>query len=184
MGELPIYKLVLKDSDEGVDMVSFVDAPAIEQDFFAFSEQSKFKVDPKRRIVTGAMMLPDTPIYRNDGKEEFMVMFDKSTIEKVAQKFFKKGNSNNVNTDHNEVVKGVYLYESFITDKSRGIQPPKGYPKVPEGSWFGSYKVENPDVWDKVLDGSFKGFSIEGFFEKELQTMSKMDEVDILFKDL
>ena len=182
--KLPLYKLVLTDEEEGVDMVSFVDAPAIEQDFFAFNKHQTFKADPNRRIVTGAMMIPEIPIYRNDGKEEFMVMFSKPTVEKIAQKFFKKGFSNNVNVDHSDKVEGVYLYESFITDKERGINAPKGHPKVPEGTWFGSYKVDNDDVWKSVLDGTFKGFSVEGMFNRQLMKMSIEDEIDILFKDL
>ena len=188
--KLPLYKLVLTDEDEGVDYVSFVDSPVIEQDFFAFAKEednqllTKFKVDPKRRIVMGAMMLPDIPIYRNNGKEEFMVVFDKQTIEKVAQKFFKKGLSNNVNVDHSQKVEGVHLYQSFITDKETGVQAPKGYPKVPEGSWFGAYKVENDAVWQSVLNGTFKGFSIEGLFNKQPVKMSILEEVEYLFKDI
>jgi hypothetical protein len=65
------------------------------------------------------------------------------------------------------------MYESFITDSERGILAPKGFPKVPEGSWFASYKVDNDDVWAKVLDGTFKGFSVEGVFNKQLVKMDK-----------
>jgi hypothetical protein len=36
---------------------------------------------------------------------------------------------------------------------------------LPAGTWFGVYKVENEDVWNKVKDGSFRGYSIEGMFE-------------------
>jgi hypothetical protein len=170
MAKLPVYKLVINDTEEsGVDIISFVDSPAIEQDFMVFSSKEldySFKTDPTRRIVTGAMMLADTPIYRNQGGEEFMVVFDKQTIEKIAQKFFKQGNGNNVNVMHTTDVSGVSLFESFITDSQRGIQAPKGYPKVPEGSWFGSYHITNNEVWASVLDGTFKGFSVEGVFNK------------------
>ena len=187
--KLPLYKLVLTDEDEGVDYVSFVDSPAIEQNFFAFAKDeekllTQFKVDPKRRIVMGAMMLPDIPIYRNNGKEEFMVVFDKPTVEKVTQKFMRKGYYKNVNTDHNQTVEGVELYQIFITDKETGIQAPKGYPKVPDGSLFGAYYVTNEAVWQSVLDGTFKGFSIEGLFNKQAVTMSTLDEVEFLFKDI
>ena len=174
--KLPIYKLVVTDNEEsGVNMNSFVEQPATEQDFFIFSKDEKlnFKVDPERRIVTGAMMVSDTPIYRNNGVEEFMVVFEKATIEKIVQKFMKDGFNKNVNTDHSTPVEGVTMYESFITDSERGILAPKGFPKVPEGSWFASYKVDNDDVWAKVLDGTFKGFSVEGVFNKQLVKMDK-----------
>jgi len=189
--DIPVFRLVVNDlkEDSGVDFVSFVEHPAIEQDFFAFSKDTdsfKFKADPQRRIVTGPMMIADTPIYRFDEqtKQEFLVVFDKQTIEKIAHRFFKKSNSNNVNVDHSETKDGVYLFESIITDKERGTLAPKGFAKVPEGSWFGSYKVENNEVWQSVLDGKFKGFSIEGYFDMIELKMSKPDAVDLAFKDL
>lgn len=186
--KLPLYKLVINDTEEsGVEAVALVDTPAIKQDFMVFNEHVKFKADPQRRIVTGAMMLSDTPIYRNQDGQEFYVQFDKDTIEKIVQKYFKQGKINNVNEMHETTVDGVYMFESFITDKERGIQAPKGYPKVPDGSWIASYKVENDQVWQSVLDGTFKGFSVEGAFNKVPIKMSKTAieiEVDELLKDL
>jgi hypothetical protein len=84
---------------------------------------------------------------------------------------------------HDTKVEGVYLFESFITDKQRGVQAPKGFPKVADGSWFGSYKIENDQVWRSVLDGTFKGFSIEGYFDM-LEVKMRKDEIDIAFDDL
>ena len=183
--KLPTFKLVINDTeDSGVDVVSFVDQPAIEQDFMVFSEHMKYKADPSRRIVTGAMMVADTPIYRNNGGEEFNVVFEKDTIEKIAQKFFKQGHINNVNLMHEANTDGVYMFESFITDSSRGMQAPKGYPKVPDGSWFGSYKIENEQVWQRVLDGTFKGFSIEGMFNRVEMRTDIHKEVDELFNNI
>ena len=184
--KLPVYKLVVNDTEEdsGVNIVSFVDEPAIEQDFMVFSEAMKYKADPQRRIVTGAMMVADTPIYRNNGGEEFNVIFEKETIEKLVQKFFKNKFVNNVNLMHEENTDGVYMFESFITDSSRGIQAPKGYPKVPDGTWFGSYKIENDEVWASVLEGKFKGFSIEGLFNRVEMRTHINKEVEELFKDL
>jgi hypothetical protein len=190
--KLPLYKLVINDTEEsGVDMVSFVNAPAIEEEFMVFEKDEPFTFakDEKRRIVTGAMMIPNKPIYRNTDGEEFMVMFDEDTVEKIAQKFFKQSNSNNVNTNHETKVDGVYMFESFITDKHRGISPPKNYSKVANGSWFASYKIDNEEVWKSVEDGTFKGFSVEGMFnrvpmkmKKELTEIEK--EINNLFKDL
>lgn len=184
--KLPVYKLVINDTEEdsGVNIVSFVDDPAIEQDFMVFSENMKYKADPKRRIVTGAAMLADTLIYRNNGGEEFNVIFEKDTIEKIVKKFFKNKNVNNVNLMHEVPTEGVYMFESFIVDSERGIQAPKGYPKVPEGSYFVSYFIENDQVWQDVLDGKFKGFSIEGFFNRVEMKSQVHKEVDNYFKDL
>ena len=179
--DLPIYQLEISDDlNDGaeVDFVALVDRPAIERNFLKFKEaRSNFAIQSEdRRIVSGALMLADTPIYRNDQNGEYYVTFTKETIEKIAQKFFKKGYQSNVNLMHDEMqaVDGITLYESFIVDPSRGIAPMKGFEDAPEGSWFGSFKVENDEVWQKIKSGEFKGFSVEGIFnyKKEKQPMS------------
>ena len=181
MKELPIYLLEISDNmtdDAEVDFVALVDRPAIERDFLKFKEaRSNFAIQSEeRRIVSGALMLADTPIYRNDANGEYYVVFKKETIEMIAQKFFKKGYQSNVNLMHDESksVDGVTMYESFISDTSRGILPMKGFEDAPEGSWFGSFKVENDSVWEMIQSGEFKGFSVEGVFnyKKEKQPMS------------
>lgn len=178
---LPIYQLEISDDlNDGaeVDFVALVDKPAIERNFLKFKEErANFAIQSEeRRIVSGALMLADTPIYRNDENGEYYVTFTASTIEKIAQKFFKKGYQSNVNLMHdgNQEVEGVTMFESWIKDEARGVAPMKGFEDAPEGSWFGSFKVENEDVWDRVKSGEFKGFSVEGVFnyKKEKQPMS------------
>ena len=179
--KLPIYQLEISEdlNDEvEVDFVALVDKPAIEKDFLMFKEaKANFVIQSEdRRIVSGALMLADTPIYRNDQNGEYYVTFTKDTIEKIAQKFFKKGYQSNVNLMHDEAlaVEGVTMYESFIVDSSRGVMAMKGFEDAPEGYWFGSFKVENESVWNKIKSGEFKGFSVEGIFnyKKEKQPMS------------
>ena len=130
-------------------------------------ERQSFAIqDEEERIITGALMLADTPIYRNDGNGEYYVVFTKDTIKKIAQKYFKKGYQNNVNLMHDsgQVMDGVTMFESWIVDEKRGIKPMKGFEDVKEGSWFGSFKVENEEVWNMIKDGKVKGFSVEGIF--------------------
>ena len=177
--KLPIYKLIVTDNEEsGVNFNSFVGEPATEEDFFIFSKEarqevSQFKIDEKRRIVTGVMMVADKPIYRNSNGEEFMVVFDAETIEKIAIKFFADNFNNNVNTEHANEVQDVVLFESMVIDKRRGITAPKGFPKLNEGTWIASYKINNDTLWGDVMNGKFKGFSVEGVFNKQLVKMDK-----------
>lgn len=179
--DLPIYQLEISDDlNDGaeVDFVALVDRPAIERNFLKFNEaKANFAIQSEdKRIVSGALMLADTPIYRNDLNGEYYVTFTKATIEKIAQKFFKKGYQSNVNLMHDgdKQVEGVTMFESFIVDSERGIQAMKGFEDAPEGSWFGSFKVENDEVWNKIKSGEFKGFSVEGIFnyKKEKQAIS------------
>jgi hypothetical protein len=67
------------------------------------------------------------------------------------------------------------MFESFISDSSRGILPMKGFEDSPEGSWFGSFKVDNEAVWNDVKEGKFKGFSVEGLFTYKTQITKEQE---------
>jgi len=120
----------------------------------------------EERIISGPLMLADTPIYRNDDNGEYYVVFTKETIKKIAQRFFKKGYQSNVNLMHEQgnLTEGLTMFESWIKDDKRGIKAMKGFEDVPDGSWFGSFKVDNDEVWQMVKDGKVRGFSVEGQF--------------------
>ena len=164
---LPLYRITIDDfNDEtGVEAVAIVDHPAIEKSFMVFSEQKPmqlyFSEKADRRIVTGALMVADMPIYRCIADKEFYVQFDAQTIEAIVQRFFLNGYQSQVNLQHDgKIVEGVVMYESLIIDKERGIQ----FQDLPEGSWVGSFKVNNDMVWEKIKSGEMKGFSVEGIF--------------------
>lgn len=127
-----------------------------------------FKIqDKEKRIVSGYFMKADLPIIRlNENDEKYYVVFRKPTIEKIVNKFFKNGYNSNINLMHDIDYKdnGVYVIESLIIDSKRGIKAPNGFENAPDGSWWGSMRVENDEVWQMVLDGTFRGFSVEGIF--------------------
>lgn len=129
---------------------------------------AKFSVvDMERGIISGVAMLANTPIYRNDKVlGECMVIMSPETIQKAAIKFFELGYANNFNNMHNGEAKleGITVFESFISDVSRGIMPMKGFEDAPDGTWFISAKVNNPEVKQSIIDGDFTGFSVEGMF--------------------
>lgn len=176
---LPIYELTVDQLDEGVQYVALVDLPAIERPFMAFSKTAqKFRETGERRVLTGPIMLADTPIYRNDKRGEYYVIFSKETIRKIVQKYFKQGNQHNVNAQHKIELDGVFMFESYITDATRGINPPKGYEDTSDGSWFGSFKVENDEVWENRE--AFTGFSVEGLFGMARPGDSTTEEVDLI----
>lgn len=131
-------------------------------------QEFKFAIDTERKIITGCLMIADLPIYRrSEAMGEFYVIFDKSQIEQMVQKFMRMGYQSKVNEQHDpsKLVDGVTMFESFIVDSQRGIKAPNGFENITEGSWFGSYKVDNEAIWAKVKDGSFMGFSVEGMFD-------------------
>ncbi len=167
---LPIFLLDISEDledDAQVDFISLVDRPAIQKNWNAFNERQKFEItNEERRIISGPIMLSNTPIFRSDEHfGDYFVEFTPNTILKIAKKFFKKGFQNNVNLMHsNHIFEDVTLFESFITDQERGIMPMRGFEDAPWGSWFGSMIVDNEEAWQKVKNGEIKGFSVEGIF--------------------
>ena len=145
----------------------------------------------EQHIISGPLMLADTPIYRSNSKfGEHYVTFSPETIKDIAIKFSKKGYQKNVNLMHdaNMQVDGLVMFESFIVDKARGILPMAGYEDAKDGSWFGSFYVENPQVWQLIKDGKVKGFSVEGYFDyaapnkEESYAEKKLKELSALLK--
>ena len=130
-------------------------------------------VNEEQRIVSGPLMVADQLIYRNNDKMgEHYVKFSAETIKQIAIKFSKKKYQMNVNLMHDPKmqVEGVTMFESFIVDKKRGILPMEQFKDVADGSWFGSFYVENPDVWKQVKEGNLRGFSVEGLFQYDEPT--------------
>jgi hypothetical protein len=188
MEKLPIYRFLVPENDDeiGVSAVALVDYPAIEMNWQAFSsKQYQFKADSEKRIISGPLMVAELPIYRRDESGEYYGLFTADDIYNIVKKFFRNNNTAQVNMMHDSqsMVSGVYMIESFIIDSKRGILSPTGY-SLTEGSWFGSFKVDNDDVWDNYIKtGDFKGFSVEGMFktvaiaEKPQTTIDKIIDV-------
>lgn len=168
--DLPVFEMVInpeEGSDVEVSFVALVDKPAIERNFLTFKDQRlSFAVDQEKRIISGPAMVSDQLIYRKDQGGEYNVFFSPQTVRDIAVKFFKKDYQKNLNLFHDPSLnlEGVTIFESFVTDKARGIQPMRGFEDLPDGSWFISAKVENDEVWNKIKSGEVKGFSVEGIF--------------------
>jgi len=132
----------------------------IEKERMAFAIESE-----ERRIITGPAMIAEKPIMRRaDDGSLYYVKFSAETIRKAVKLWATQQKYNAVNAEHAKPVGGMYLMESFIIDKQRGINPPDSWSDAPEGSWFLSYYVEDDQVWQDIKDGKFRGFSVEGYF--------------------
>jgi hypothetical protein len=173
MKDLPILLIDIDtdlESDLTMTAVSFVGNPAIKKNMMLFDEDNshklKFNLDPLQWIASGPAILADTPIYRNDKYGEYYTIFPKEVVKKLVIKMMAQGTNKNVNLFHSSsLIDGVTLFESFISDEQRGIKPMVGYEDTPDGSWFVSYKIDNPELQDKITSGEIKGFSVEGLFK-------------------
>lgn len=170
---MKVYFIKIDDSIQGINAISLVQSPAVEKDFLCFSKEEKpvsMKFDKSKHIITGVVCLADTPIYRyNEELGEYYVVFTKDTIEKMVEKFAKDNLFTSVNLQHDDTmfVDGVYMVESYITNKERGINPIE-FNDIPDGSWICSYKVDNEALWNVIINSNkLNGFSLQGMFKLE-----------------
>ena len=170
---MKIIELIL-DEDEaiGVEAISVVENPAIESDFIALNNQEikLAEINKEKRLLMGALLIPQKPIYRRNGKEEYYIFFSRKTVERASQMYLQNGNQSQSTLEHDKQLKGLTLVESWIVeDKEKDKTALYGL-DVPVGTWMGSVKVDNDEVWnDYVKSGKVKGFSIEGYFADKLE---------------
>ena len=179
MNKLPIYNAEIKDERDGIIAISFVEEPAVESNFMLFGKQIPlFFANEEKKNILGVIMRADFPIYRRDEDgNEFYVTYSADTIAKMAQKYFVSGAVNTTSINHNgEVLDGVNLVQWYIKDTNKGIAP-NGFDDVKDGSLFAEFHIENENLWTACKDGTFKGFSLEGYFTTE-KTNLKSDKME------
>ena len=169
-----IVELVLNEEDEnaGIEAVSVVENPAIEETWIALkNHEIQLKtIDEEKRLLMGAALIPKKQIYRRNEKtnEEYCIYFSKDTIRKASQLFLKMSNQNNVTLEHKSKLSGLSVAESWIVEDEKKDKSALYNFNVPTGTWMISMKVDNDEVWNKVKSGEIKGFSIEGYFTENV----------------
>ena len=165
---MKIIELILGDGVfSGIEAISLVESPAIEEDFIALKSQEVklAEVSSEKRILMGALLVPNKPIYRKTGDDEYYIYFSKKTIEKASQLYLMNGNQNNATLEHQHSLNGLTIVESWLVEDEVHDKSRKYGLDVPIGTWMGSVKVNNDEVWEEfVKTGKVKGFSIEGYF--------------------
>lgn len=168
-----IVELIIDEFDEdGVEAISIVESPAIEENFIALKGQDfKLKqIDDEKRILAGPILIPNKPIYRNNGEEDYYIYFSRDTVRKASQMYLQAGNQSNATLEHAMKIGGLTLVESWLVEDKDNDKSNMYGMDVPLGTWFGAMKVENEDVWqDFVKTGKVQGFSIEGYFADKME---------------
>ena len=164
---LPVYNISIDfDTDEGLQLVSLVDDPAVVESFLTFNSEEPVKLvftsDEEQHIISGVSLLADTPIYRCDEIGGYYVVFTKETIKQLVEKYNKENKTNLTSLQHNgQIISDCVMVESYFIDKERGICP-KEFSHCPDGSWITSYKVTNDELWNEIkTSGQLNGFSVE-----------------------
>lgn len=188
-----IIELIIdeEEKDFGVDAISLVSEPAIEENFLAFNNQEKSKftfavADLDRRILIGPALIPNKQIHRYDRKsgEEYFVWFSKSTVRKASQLFLINNKHHNSTLEHSEKIQDLSVVETWIKESEVDKSVPYGF-RVPLGTWLVAIKVNNEKIWkDQIKEGKVKGFSIEGFFTNKFEyRKKKIAEITSNFSD-
>ncbi len=168
---MEVIELIIDEEklQSGIEAISVVEHPAIEENFVALSKEYKFEQVNEKRLLVGPLLIPDKKIYRRDGNKEYYVFFSKDTIRKASELYLMRGYQNNATYEHKESVDGLTLVESWIIDSKENDKSNHFSMDLPEGTWMGAIKVNNDVLWeDYVKTGQVKGFSIEGYFVDKL----------------
>ena len=176
-----IIELILDEEqeDSGVEAISIVESPAIEEDFVALksNEIKLAEISKDKKLLMGALLVPNKPIYRKAGKDEYYIYFSKDTISKASQLYLKNGNQNNSTLEHQHELNGLTLVESWIVEDKIKDKSNLYNLNVPVGTWMGTVKVNNDEVWNEyVKTNKVKGFSIEGYFADKMESPNESVE--------
>ena len=185
--ELDLIELFIDEEKEldGIEAISLVEFPAIEENFVALSKHKvEFKaIDEERRVVIGLALVPDKKIYRRDKDYEYNIMFSKETVRKASELYLKNQKQNNTTLEHQTLTSGVSVIESWIVeDVDKDKSSLYGLNAV-EGAWVVTMKIYNDAVWADVKEGKYLGLSIEGIFSDK-QELSADDKIINELKEL
>ena len=172
-----VIELIIDEENEfsGIEAISVVENPAIEEDFIALKKAPVLlaEVDAEKRILMGAALVPDKKILRRNGEEEYYIYFSKDTVRKASELFLRRGYQSNSTLEHQEKLDGMTVVESWLVEDKKKDKSRKYGLDVPVGTWMVSMKVYNDDVWAKVKAGELHGFSIEGYFADNAEERPK-----------
>ena len=194
---MEIIELVIDEESEeysGIEAISVVESPAIEEEFIALKKEDQVRlaeVSKEKRLLMGAALIPDKPIYRKSDDNEFYIYFSKDTVAKASQMFLQAGNQGQATMEHaSKKLDGMTVVESWIVEDLVHDKSKKYGLDMPLGTWMISMKVDNDEIWNNyVKKNKIKGFSIEGYFADKLsRPKDKINDIytkdDKLLKDI
>ena len=184
---MKIVELILDPTDEqsGIEAISVVETPAIEENFIALNKHEVLlkEVDKEKRILMGAALVPNKQIFRRNEKtdEDYYIFFSEDTVRKASELYFQKSNHQNATS---EKLKGTTIVESWIVEDSKTDKSALYGMDLPKGTWMVSMKIEDDALYEKAKTGEVKGFSIEGYFADKYEMSQQKENTINKLKDL
>ena len=159
--------------DSNIYALSIVSDPAVESSVVMFNKETPkvevkcFKDEEKKKYqICGAALIPNKEIYRNMDGNEFNIVFESDTIEKLAHKFLKDGGNLYMTKNHDGYCSGISVAESWIKMSENDKSVELGL-DVPIGTWIVLAQVDSIELWDELQAGKLTGWSIESFVNLE-----------------
>jgi hypothetical protein len=135
------------------------------------SFKMEFSYDEEKMEITGAAIIPNKMIIRKNPitEELYYVFFSEKTTKNLMELFAKNSKMDATNLNHSDIAaEGTYIVESWLVNdpqydkiKTLGLDFPKG-------TWVITMKVDNKDLWSKIKQGEYNGFSVEGWFNERV----------------
>jgi hypothetical protein len=142
-------------------------------------------LDEEKRLLMGAALIPNKPIFRrNEEGEEYNIFFSSKTIRKASELFLQRGLQSESTLEHEIPLKGNTVVESWIKEDDQHDKSVLHGLSVPKGTWMVSMKINDDKVWELAKSGQVKGFSIEGYFTDNAIKQSKQMSNDELYQDI
>ena len=181
-----IYKAKIKTKENGLNILSMVENPAIEINYVKMEEEInhiKMEVlDEEKNIVIAPALVPGMLIPRVHKGIKYYISFDKETIEQSLVKMSAEQKDQNVDVNHSEkLINGAIVMEKFITHPNRVTQV-KNFESLPMGTLFFTAKVIDEKLMSDIKAGKINGWSIDGFYDLEIEEGVELteDEIKIL----
>lgn len=181
-----IYKAKIVKKENGLQILSMVENPAIEINYVKMEEEInhiKMEVlDEEKNIVIAPALVPDMLIPRVHKGIKYYISFDKETIEQSLIKMSAEQKDQNVDVNHSEkLINGAIVMEKFIKHPNRVTQV-KNFESLPIGTLFFTAKVIDEKLMSDIKTGKINGWSIDGFYDLEIEEDVELteDEIKIL----
>jgi len=85
---------------------------------------------------------------------QIMNFYTEEAVEKAAHRFMEHFRT--MNEEHFKVAPGVAVVESYVTP----VEMQFDNEPVKKGTWLITTKIHDDDIWAKVLNGTYDGYSV------------------------
>lgn len=179
--QYPVYEITFNENEDlGMTAISFVDYPAICNNFVYFGKGEQentpaLYLNKVKHEVVSPILIPNQLILRiSETGEKYYIRWSKETIERVAKQYLINQYNNNFSVMHSwfetggnyedSLIDGVYMLEMWTIDDAKNDRANKVYGyHLPEGTLMVHLKIYNRKLWQKIVSGDVKGLSIEAF---------------------